>query len=191
MDLEVHRALAGETARASVTLVRDPGAGLPRRIGPDQGVLLIAPVPVDLTPAETSSYVELALADALRKRGVGVHAVVAPLDPDPAAIAALVETVADHDVVLVATFYAVSFPGQGRLVRAVSGRGRGATCIAIALRTPYDVAVQVHRRDLHLRHPGSPDGGSRRRAPRHHPFAGTLPVELPSRAAIPAGWSRP
>lgn len=137
-----HRALAREIADAAVTLVRDPAGSLPLRLGADANVALIAPVPVDLTPAETSSYVRLGLAQALRDRGVRVDELVAPLDPTPAQAMALATAVAAHDVAIVGTFDAVTFRGQATLVdQVVATAAQGRPCVAVALRTPYDVAI--------------------------------------------------
>lgn len=137
-----HRALAREIAEASVTLVRDPAGNLPLRLGADARVALVAPVPVDLTPAETSSYVRLGLAQALRERGVRVDELVAPLDPTPAQARALAAAVAAHDAAIVGTYDAVSFPGQATLLgEVVAAAGPGRPCVAIALRTPYDAAL--------------------------------------------------
>ena len=61
-----HRALARELAARSLTLVRDDAGLLPLRLGPEARILAVMPEPRDLTPADTSSYVPPALADALR-----------------------------------------------------------------------------------------------------------------------------
>ncbi len=137
-----HRALAREIAEASVTLVRDPGGYLPLRLEADTRVALIAPVPVDLTPAETSSYLRLGLAQALRARGLRVDELVAPRNPTPAEASALAAAVAAHDVAIVGLFDAVSFPGQALLIDQVAAGGSpGRPCIGVALRTPYDVTL--------------------------------------------------
>ncbi|MBI3750302.1 MAG: glycoside hydrolase family 3 protein [Chloroflexi bacterium] len=137
---KAHLALARRIAEASVTLVRDPAGLLPvLAAGAGSRIALVAPVPVDLTPAETSSYVQLGLADALRRRGLDVSEIVAPLDPTAGQVAALLDASRDADLVLVATFDAVSHPGQAALARAFAATARPA--IAIALRSPYDVAL--------------------------------------------------
>ena len=72
-DIEVvgsaaHAALAREIADRAVTLVRDRPGLVPLR-PPSDGpwrIVVIAPRPVDLTPADTSSYAARDLADALR-----------------------------------------------------------------------------------------------------------------------------
>ncbi|HYL40776.1 MAG TPA: glycoside hydrolase family 3 N-terminal domain-containing protein [Candidatus Binatus sp.] len=135
-----HLDLARRIAEASVTLVRDPAGLLPRRGGADTRASLVAPVPVDLTPAESSSWLRLGLADALREVGYGVDELVMPLDPTPDQVAGLVRDAGRGrpGLSIVATFDAVSHPGQVDLVGALAARG---PLVAVALRSPYDVAT--------------------------------------------------
>ena len=162
IDSRAHRELAREVAERSVTLVRDRAGAIPLRPGPDARVAIVAPVPVDLTPAETSSYLRLSLADALRGRGLRVDELVAPLDATPAEVAALAHAVRDHEIVIVGTFGGFDRTGQADLVRAIVGlqaspggvgnpdgmpgnrAGRSParddrTVVAVALREPFDV----------------------------------------------------
>jgi beta-N-acetylhexosaminidase len=187
---EAHRELARRIAEASLTLVRDPSGLLPLDTsgpgGQPRRVAWIAPVPVDLTPAETSSYLRLELGDAFRRRGMDITEVVAPLAPTAAQVAALVEAAREADVVLVATFDAVSNAGQAELVGALAARH---PTIAIALRSPYDVALL-------------PSGATVActygiQAPQVEalaaalvgeiPFRGRLPIDLPPSSAEAAG----
>jgi beta-N-acetylhexosaminidase len=132
-----HLALARALAEASVTLVRDPEESLPLR--PGRRVAVIAPKPMDLTPAETSSYLRIDLAAMLRAGGLEVDEFVASIDPTVQEIAALAGAAAGHDVVVACTFDGVSFPGQARLVERLA---RSASrLVAVALRTPYDVEI--------------------------------------------------
>lgn len=158
IDSRAHRELAREVAERSITLVWDQAGMIPLRPAPGARVAVVAPVPVDLTPAETASYLRLSLADALRGRGLHVGEFVAPLDPTPAQAAALAYAVRDHDIVIVGTFDGFGRLGQADLVRAVVGAepsggwvgrfgsvpGQSAAranrpVIAVALREPYDV----------------------------------------------------
>jgi len=146
-----HRELAREVADRSVTLAWDRTGLIPWRPTPDARVAVVAPIPVDLTPAESSSYVRLSLADALRGRGLAVDEFVMPLDPTPAEVAALAYAVRDHERVIVGTFGGFDRPGQADLVRAVTGTEtpvRGASrsaawtdrsVMAVALREPFDL----------------------------------------------------
>ncbi len=97
---------------------------------------------MDLTPAETSSYLRLALPQALRERGVRVDELVMPIDPSPAEASAIAAAIARHDAAIICLFDAVSFAGQAALVRRVLATAApDRPTVAIALRTPYDVAV--------------------------------------------------
>ena len=59
-----HLRLAQEVARKSITLARDTARLLPLRVGVEEKIAVAIPRPEDLTPADTSSYVKPALADA-------------------------------------------------------------------------------------------------------------------------------
>ncbi len=74
----------------------------------------MAPAPVDLTPAETSSYLQIELAGALRKRGFEADEFEMSLDPSEDAAKALISATAGHRIAIVCTFDAVSFSGHGR-----------------------------------------------------------------------------
>ena len=142
-----HRALAREIAEASMTLVRDPEALLPLA-ATGARIAVVAPAPVDLTPAETSSYLRIGLAEALRDRGLAVDAFIAPLDPTASEVAAIAAAVAGYAMAIVCTFDAVSFPGQVSLVSKLADHGTSTgtgpagagRVVAAALRSPYDVA---------------------------------------------------
>ena len=171
-----HRALADEIARRAVTLVRDRDAMLPLR--PGSRVALIAPVPLDLTPAETSSFVRLRLADALRDRGVAVDELVSPQDPTPAQSSALAAAAALHDAILVGTFDAYGSCGQAGTVRAAVATGRPT--LAVALRGPFDAEAYPEARAVACTYGVQPplmealaDALTGR-----IPFAGRLPVDL-------------
>lgn len=132
-----HAALALEIARRSVTLVRDRDDTLPLRAG--MRVALIAPVPVDLTPAETASYLRLGLAERLRERGIVVEELVSPIDPTAAQASALAHAAAGCEAVIVGTFDAFGHRGQADTARAAIGTGRPV--IVVALRGPFDLEV--------------------------------------------------
>jgi beta-N-acetylhexosaminidase len=175
-----HRALAREVAERSVTLVRDDGAVLPLR--PDDDVLVLAPRPVDLTPADTTSYLEFGLAQALVDRGVRAEAIEVPLEPSAEDIASL-RTVATGRVVVVGTVDASVHAGQAALVHAISAVA--PRTLAVALRTPFDVVayprVPAYACSYGIQGPtvealaGALTG--------RLPFRGRLPVRLPARSA--------
>ncbi|HET9181061.1 MAG TPA: beta-N-acetylhexosaminidase [Candidatus Angelobacter sp.] len=136
---EQHQQLAQHIARKSVTLVRNDAEELPLRVSPDAKIAVAVPVPDDLTPADTSSYVKIGLAEALRRYHAAVAAVTFRLNPDPADISQVCEKLASFDVVIVGTINAAEHRGQAELVKKLirqSGR-----MITVALRMPYDLAA--------------------------------------------------
>jgi beta-N-acetylhexosaminidase len=130
-----HRALAREIAERSMTLVRDRQRLLPLRTDPGR-VLVLAPRPTDLTPADTSSYLRFGLAEALAVHGLSAESREIPLDPDASGVAGL-RALAGDRIVVVATIDATAHRGQADLVRALVADGRSV--VAVALRTPFDL----------------------------------------------------
>jgi len=134
-----HLQLAQEMARKSITLVRDTARQLPLRIAPDERIAVAIPRPEDLTPADTSSYVKPALADALRRYHPRVDEFSFALNPSSSDIATLCERLAKYDAVIVGTINATAHPGQAEFVtKLLKQRSR---LITVALRMPYDLAV--------------------------------------------------
>ena len=131
-----HQALAGRLAARSITLVRDPG-GLVGAV-PEGRVLAVMPKPTDLTPADTSSYVEPGLAAALRRHLPDVDEVVVDQQPDAAEIAAVRARVEGAALAVIGTIDGHRQPEQLALVEAVAATG--TPTIAVALRGPWDIA---------------------------------------------------
>jgi beta-N-acetylhexosaminidase len=154
-DLEVvgcaaHQALALETARRAVTLVRDRDGLLPltpagRTMNAAAKWLALTPIPADLTPAETSSYVKLSLADVLRGAPSAAHGGIDAdertfhLNPPEGEIREMLQQAGEAAGVLVGTYNAIDHPGQIALLKALARCG--APVIAAALRSPFDAAV--------------------------------------------------
>ncbi len=134
-----HQALAEEVARQSITLVRDDAQLLPIRLPPDATMAVIAPRPIDLTPADTSSYVSPMLAQAMRSFHARVVDLIVPHDPSAAEIAAVCDQVRDCDLILIGTLNAYATSGQAALVNALLELG--APVVVAALRLPYDLAA--------------------------------------------------
>jgi beta-N-acetylhexosaminidase len=138
-----NRDLAAEVARRSITVVRNDDGLLPLRLEPDARILALMPQPRDLTPADTSSTVRPALAVALRRHHGEVTELALPeLDlPGPWAlggvIPAVVDSAADHDLVVVGTISAG--PEQAELVAGLLASG--TPTVTVALRTPFDLAL--------------------------------------------------
>jgi beta-N-acetylhexosaminidase len=132
-----HLALAREVAGRAITLVRDEAGLLPLRLPAGARIAAVAPQPTDLTPADTSSYTQPALAQALRRHHAAVDEFVIPLNPSAEEVASLDERLRPYDLVVAATINATSYLGQAALVNGILARGQ--PLIAAALRMPYDL----------------------------------------------------
>jgi beta-N-acetylhexosaminidase len=131
-----HQQIAQTIADQSITLVRDAGR-LPLRSDTDQTIMVITPEPANLTPADSSSEAQIALADAIRRRHPKTRALELPHNASDSDISAVVQQAANADIVIVGTIAADQQPPQAALVRALHALGK--TPIVIALRTPYDL----------------------------------------------------
>ena len=132
-----HQALAAELARRSITLVRDDDRLLPLQPAPDARIAIIQSMPVDLTPADTSSRVPPTLASALRRRLAGVEEILLPGTPQAADLAGLRDRLATFDLVVVGTFSAHLQAAQAELAATVLAAGKPT--VTLALRTPWDL----------------------------------------------------
>jgi len=174
-----HRALADEIAAGSITLVRDDARMLALRPSPNARLAVIVPRPVDLTPADTSSYVSCALAEALRRYHPAVDEFVVAHQPTDAEIAALRRRISDYDAVIVGTINAAAESGQAALVNALLTAA--TPVIAVALRMPYDLSAYPKAPTYACTYnllPPSMDALARALLG-HIPFAGRLPVSIP------------
>ena len=132
-----HHALAAEVARRSLTRLRDRDGFLARVRGRGGRLLVIEPEPVDLTPADTTSWLPAGgLAAALRERGADVEAVVVGDPIDDATIAAIGGRAGAADAVILGTVDAAGRPTLVELARALVATGR--PIIGVALRAPWD-----------------------------------------------------
>jgi beta-N-acetylhexosaminidase len=174
-----HLRLARELCERSITLVRDEHAQMPLRISSDARILAIMPRPRDLTPADTSSYVEPGLATALRSYHPRVDEIVVERPTTDAEIAEARRRAADSDVVIVGTIAANLDPAQAELVHAVLASG--SATVTVALRTPFDLGayqdVPVHVCTYGLL-PASMDALAAALFGRI-PFRGRLPAAIP------------
>ncbi|NJN17922.1 MAG: glycoside hydrolase family 3 protein [Oscillochloris sp.] len=132
-----HRTLAGEVAARAVTLVRDDARRLPLRLPSDARILVLMPELADLTPADTSSYEQCELANALRRYHPHIDELIIPADPHPGEIAALCARAAQYDLIIAATINAGDRPGQAALINELLRRDQAL--ISLALRLPYDL----------------------------------------------------
>jgi beta-N-acetylhexosaminidase len=134
-----HRAVADEIARRSMTLVRDRDGLLPLRLHANQRLAIVLPRPVDLTPADTSSYVSLQLTQALRRYHPRVEEFLVSHAPGEQEITGLLSQLASFDCIVAGTLNAFSQPEQAGMVKAILATG--IPTVVAALRLPYDLAV--------------------------------------------------
>ena len=132
-----HQALACEIAARSITLVRDEANLLPLKLAPTARVAVVVPQTVDLTPADTSSYVTCRLCESVRSLHAATDEFVVAADPTSSEIDGLSQRLAAYDLVIVGTINAVAQPGQAALVNAILAGG--VPTIVVALRMPYDL----------------------------------------------------
>jgi beta-N-acetylhexosaminidase len=132
-----HRSLAEEVARRSITLIRDRDGLLP--VAPrDAGrVVVIEPLPRDLTPADTTSWLPPGgLAAALAEVLPAVDGVVVDPAGAVADVTVLRSRAASADLVVLGTVDALADVATRDLARAVAGLG--VPVVGVALRAPWD-----------------------------------------------------
>lgn len=134
-----HMKVAQEVAERSITLVRDDRKYLPLKLKADQRIAVIVPQPKDLTPADTSSYIQPKLAEAIREYQKGVDEFVVSYSPNEQETASVLERVREYDVILVGTINAYAEAKQAEFVRNLLKIGKPV--IVVAMRLPYDLAV--------------------------------------------------
>jgi beta-N-acetylhexosaminidase len=134
-----HQAVATEIAERSITLVRNDANLLPLRLNPEQRVAAIVPKPIDLTPADTSSYVTPRLGAALRRYHPCVDEFMLSYAPEPDGITGLLERLQDYNMLILGTLNASASPSQAGFVR--QALKLSIPSVVVALRLPYDLTV--------------------------------------------------
>ncbi|HEY1528701.1 MAG TPA: glycoside hydrolase family 3 protein [Candidatus Angelobacter sp.] len=178
-----HLHLAQEVARKSVTLVRDNARVLPLRVAPNERIAVAIPCPQDLTPADTSSYVKPALADALRRYHPRVDEFSFAMDPLLPDIRELCKELARYEIVILGTINASDHRGQTELVHKLIKQD--ARLITVALRMPYDLAAYPKAATYVCTYsilPPAMEALAEALCGRI-PFAGNLPVTIPGMSA--------
>jgi len=176
-----HQQLARRIARESITLVRNDAGELPLRVSPGTRIAVAVPVPDDLTPADTSSYVKIGLADSLRRYHPGVEGFTFRLDPRSGEISQLLEKLKSFDVWIIGTINAAEYRGQAALANKVIRQS--SRVITVALRMPYDLsaypAARTHICTYSILPPAIEALADAIFG--HIPFSGILPVTIASR----------
>ena len=134
-----HHAVADEIAKRSITLVRDDANLLPLKLNPEQRVAAINPKPIDLTPADTSSYITPELGAALRQYHPNVDEYLISYAPESDEIVTLLERLQAYDMLIIGTLNACASPGQADFVK--QALKLGIPSVVVALRLPYDLLV--------------------------------------------------
>ena len=125
-----HQRLAAGSRRSRSPWSATMTSVIPIRLDPGQRILSLEPEPVNITPADTTTFYPQMLATALRTRHPHVTEVIYPHHPGPNDISGAVEATKDHDLVVIGTVTAPA--GQTRLVdalrfhRQTGGDGRPA-----------------------------------------------------------------
>jgi beta-N-acetylhexosaminidase len=132
-----HKKVADEIARRSITLVRDQTGLLPLHLPSKKRAAVVFPIPMDLTPADTSSYVLPTLGQSLRMYHPEVDEFLIPQTPSAMDICNLLGQLWKYDLIVMGTINAFNQPQQAVLVREVLKTG--IPTIVVALRLPYDL----------------------------------------------------
>ncbi len=132
-----HMEIARRTAEQSVTLVKDDAGLVPLRPDPNDCIALVVPRPQNLTPADTSSYEKVALADAIRRRHPKVEEISVSFALTDTEIAGAKQRTKKCDLAIVGTINAFVEPRQVTLVKALLSTKTPA--VVAALRLPYDL----------------------------------------------------
>jgi beta-N-acetylhexosaminidase len=136
---DAHQKVADEIAQRSITLVRDQAGLLPLRLPAEKRIAVVFPTPMDLTPADTSSYIIPTLGKAIRQYHAHVDEFLISQSPSSMDICNIINQLWKYDLIVMGTINAYNRPQQATLVREVLNTGI-ATIVA-ALRLPYDLAA--------------------------------------------------
>jgi beta-N-acetylhexosaminidase len=134
-----HMQVANEIAEKSITLVRDEKKYLPIKLESGKRIAVIIPVPQDLTPADTSSYIQPKLAESIREYHVQTDEFKIPYTPSEQDTSKVLEQVREYDLIVMGTINAYAEEKQAEFVRQLLKLDKPV--INIALRLPYDLAA--------------------------------------------------
>lgn len=134
-----HMQVSKEIAEKSITLVRNEKNYLPLRLEAEKRIAVITPVPQDLTPADTSSYIQIQLAESIQAYHPRTDAFQISLAPGAEECARVLELMQAYDVIVMGTINAHAEEKQAEFVRQVFKLDKPV--INIALRLPYDLAA--------------------------------------------------
>jgi beta-N-acetylhexosaminidase len=136
---DAHMEVADEIADGSITRVRDHAGLLPLRLVEDNRIAVIVPTPQDLTPADTSSYVQPRLADFVREYHARTDGFNVSYSPDEQEVASMLERMHGYDVIIAGTINAYAGEKQAEFIRQLLRTGKPV--VIVAMRLPYDLAA--------------------------------------------------
>ncbi len=134
---EEHLKVANDIAKRSITLVRDQAGLLPLHLQPAQRIAVVFATPMDLTPADTSSYVSPTLGQSLRLYHKHVDEFLISQSPSSMEICNLLNQLWNYDLIVVGTINAYNQPMQALLVTEILKTG--IPSVIVGLRLPYDL----------------------------------------------------
>ena len=134
-----HMQVANEIAEKSITLVRNEKNHLPLKLDAEKRIAVIIPVPQDLTPADTSSYIQPKLAESIRAYHAQTDEFKIPFAPSADETAKVLEQMQAYDVIVMGSINAYAEEKQAEFIRRLLKLGKPV--INIALRLPYDLAA--------------------------------------------------
>ncbi|MBI9048940.1 MAG: hypothetical protein JEZ00_05965 [Anaerolineaceae bacterium] len=134
-----HLQIARQIAEKSITLLRNDANLLPLKLNKQKRIVVLLPKPVDLTPADTSSYVKLSLLPLIKKEHTNVIEMQYNMQPDDVEINAILQQTQADDLIVIGTINARQHPGQAKLVKTLLNTFGSDQIISVALRLPDDV----------------------------------------------------
>jgi len=134
-----HLVIADEIAEKSITLVRDEKNLLPLKLESNKRVAVIVSKPLDLTPADTSSYITPQLAQAIRQYHANTDEFIVSYAPEEKERNDLLEKLKGYDLIVIGTINAYTERKQAEFVNQTLRLS--IPVIVIAMRLPYDLVV--------------------------------------------------
>lgn len=134
-----HLAIADKIAEKSITLVRDEKNLLPIKLDSNKRIAVVVPKPLDLTPADTSSYITPQLANLIKEYHHNLDEFIISYAPEEKEKNNLIEKLKNYDLIVFGTINAYAEKKQADFVNQALGLNIPA--IVVAMRLPYDLAV--------------------------------------------------
>ncbi len=131
-----HLEIAEEIAEKSITLVRNQENLIPLNLPSEKKIVVVTPMPEDMTPADTSSYVKPVLTESIRHYHPNTAEIQVGVEPTIDEINRIVKSVQEYDLVILGTINAYAIEKQQVLVNKILDSG--IPTILVALRLPYD-----------------------------------------------------